>query len=387
MRSDFLGRHTRLRRWLPWVLWLVAAVIAIPMALSQAGLASSPAMVQPRVASLSPIRSAHRLRVGKIVVQPGQRVKAGDLLVQMDTAEIDAELAVAQAKLAYVEIMAGWRQTRLQDDRARTSHALASTADRTAVDVARIVAEAERDRSALGQLDANLALEQTLVDDQLSSAERLRSMKLQRAALAKKVETYKAAVEQSRTRATRSAGRLAEWRQDTTGAGGTGGNGPTYAATASLDADGRAAAAELQRREIAVLELVRKYHEIRAPFDGRVGEVLVQVGQLSADPAVPLVTVVEEQSSVAVAYLAQTKANRVHVGDFAKLVPRDLSGPALVGRVTALAPDITEIPQRFRRTPTLPEYGRNVYIHLDAPASLPGQAFDVVFRASQGGGW
>jgi hypothetical protein len=67
-------------------------------------------------------------------------------------------------------------------------------------------------------------------------------------------------------------------------------------------------------------------------------------------------------------------------------VARDLAGPALTGRVTAVAPSITEIPIRFRRVPTMHEFGRNVYVELDAPADLPGQAFDAVFRHGTGGG-
>jgi hypothetical protein len=119
-------------------------------------------------------------------------------------------------------------------------------------------------------------------------------------------------------------------------------------------------------------------------MDGRVGEILVHVGDLSSDPGTPVVTVVEEQSTVAIAYLAQSEAQRIRVGDTVRLVPRDLAGPSLSGHVTALAPNITEIPQRFRRVPTLHEFGRNIYIQLDAVASLPGQAFDAVFRHSGG---
>jgi hypothetical protein len=73
-------------------------------------------------------------------------------------------------------LVAGWQQLRMLDDRTRTSHELAFTAERAAVDVARIVAEAEHDRSELVQLDANMALEQKLVGDQLASADRLKSM-------------------------------------------------------------------------------------------------------------------------------------------------------------------------------------------------------------------
>jgi multidrug resistance efflux pump len=394
MRSNFLGAHPKLRRILPWALFGLAAALAIPMAISQAGIGSSPAIIDARVASLSPMRTDHRLRVSKLFVKPGQRVKAGELLAQMDTTEIEVDLAIAQAKLAYVQIVAGWQQIRMLDDRTRTSHELAFTAERAAIDVARIVAEAERDRSELIQLDANMALEQQLVGDQLASADRLKAMKLQRAALSKKVQEYQAAVNQARKSASGSSKRLGEWRQDKqnkNGKNGKKGAKDTTTAAASdveqrLQEDARAAAGELQRQEIARLELLRSYHELRAPFDGIVGEILVRVGELSADPASPVVTVVEEQSKTAIAYVRQDKANRVHLGDLAKLVPRDLLGPPLTGRVTALAPSVTEMPERFRVIPNLREYGRNVYIALDAPAHLPGQAFDAIFNRPKRGG-
>jgi multidrug resistance efflux pump len=219
-----------------------------------------------------------------------------------------------------------------------------------------------------------------LVGDQLANADRLKAMKLQRAALGKKVEEYKAAVAQTRKSASGSTQRLGQWRRDVKDPKAV------SSTTETTQADARAAAGELQRREIARLELMRKYHEIRAPFDGRVGEILVRVGELSADPASPILTVVEEQSRTAIAYVRQDSAQRVHMGDLAKLVPRDLSGPPLKGRVTALAPSITEMPVRFRRVPNLVEFGRNVYIQLDAPANLPGQAYDATFNRPSGGG-
>jgi multidrug resistance efflux pump len=379
MRSNFLGSRPRLRRLLPWVLWGVAAAIGIPMAISQAGIGSSPAIVEARLAPLAPMRTDHRLRVAKILVRPGQRVKSGELLAQMDTSEIDADLVIAQAKLAYVEIVAGWQQLRMQDDRARTSHELAAMAERSAVDMARIVAEAEHDRGELVQLEANMVIEQKLVDDQLASADRLKAMKVQRAALVNKVEEYKAAVARARKSASGSTQRLGQWQKQIKEAKAA------VAAERAAQEDARAAAGELQRREIARLELLRRLHEIRAPFDGRVGDILLRVGQLSADPASPVLTLVEEQSHRAIAYLRQDRAQSVHVGDRAKLVSRDLSSPPLTGRVVAVAPSVTEMPVRFRRLPNMVEFGRNVYIQLDAPASLPNLAYDAVFNRPSGG--
>lgn len=382
MRSSVLCRHARLRRFLPWALWLLAVGVAVPLAMSQAGIGSSPAVIDSRVTALAPIRTDHRLRIRKILVQPGQRVKAGDVLVQMDTSEIEAELAVAHAKLAYAEVVAVWRQIRVQDDRARTAHALASTWERAAIDAARIVTVAERDRSELAQLDVNLELEEKLVGSQLASADRLKTMRLQRAALAKKVEAYANTVTQARKGARDASERLGHWRQD---AGRAAGGGKDVPGEIGLGLEGtmRAAAGEVARREIARLELLRRQHELRAPFDGRVGEVLAHEGELSTDPALPIVTMMEEESRAAVAYVSQGKANRIQLGDTVQLIPRELSGPSHTGRVIALAPAITEIPERFRRVPNLREYGRNVYVRLDAPTALPGTACDAVFHRSR----
>ena len=376
MTSSFLGSHARVRRALPWVMWGVAALVAIPLAWSQAAVGSSPAMIEAHMASLAPIRTDHRLRINKILVKPGQSVKAGEVLVEMDASEIDADLAVARAKLVYAELVAGWQQLRVRDEHARTSHALAAKAEGSAVGVARIVAETERDRSELAQLDTNMAIEQKLVGDQLANAERLKAMQLQRAGLAKKVEEYRSAVEQARKGAVGSTGRLSEWRQGSKDPNTEGGELP----------DARSAAGEVQRQEIKRLEILRQNCAIRAPFDGRVGDILGHVGELSADPLVPVLTVVEERSKTAIAYVNQSSAEKIHLGDRAKLVPRDLMARPLMGRVAALAPSITEIPIRFRRVPTLQEFGRSVYIELDVPAGLPGRALDAVFIRSKGFG-
>lgn len=379
MRSNFLGSQPTLRRLLPWLLWGVAAVVAIPMAISQAGIGSAPAVIDAHVASLSPMRTDHRLRVAKVHVQPGQQVKAGTLLVTMDTAEIDADLAVARAKLIYDEIVAGWQQVRMQDDRARTSHELAAMAERSAVDMARIIAESEQDRGELAQLDENLAIEEKLVKEQLASADRLKAMKVQRASLVKKVEEYKAAVARARKSASGSTQRLGEWQKQMKSAKAE------VAAERAAQEDARMAAGELQRKEIARLELLRTYHEIRAPFDGRVGDILLQVGDLAADPTMPVITLVEEKSQKAIAYLPQDRADSVHVGDRVKMVSRALSSPAVTGRVVAVAPSVTMLPERFWRIPKMMEFGRSVHIQLDAPASLPNLAYDAVFSRGSGG--
>lgn len=375
MRSNFWATRPRLRRTVPWALWGLAGLIAVPLVMAQAGIGSSPAEIQTNVALLAPIRTAHRLWISKIHVEPGQAVKAGQLLVEMDHTMLDADLAVAEAKLAYVGLLATWQELRLTDGRARAKHALASGAESATLEAARIVAEAERDRSELSQLDVNMEAEQKLVTDQLAGSERLKAMRLQRAALAKKVQQYSAAVAAARRKASGASQRLAGWSKD----------GPVRQPPAASQGDLHDRAVAVQQKEIDRLQSERSQYVVRAPFDGRVGQVLAQEGMMSADPAAPIVTVVRERPKVAIAYLSQSDASRVLVGDSVRLIARDAKTPQLTGRVTALAPSITEVPLRFRHFPHLPEFVRNAYIALDAPAELPGQAFDAVFDRKGGG--
>jgi multidrug resistance efflux pump len=328
-------------------------------------------VVEGRVAQLAAPRSRERVRVQKILVKPGQAVKAGQPLMQMDTAHIDAELALARAQMDYVQVDARWRSVRVRDSHSLASHELASTAERTAVDAARVVAEAERDRSALAEIDINLALEQRLVGDQLADSERLKALRVERAALARKVEEYHGAVAKVRQGASGSTRRLGAWQARNAGE-------PSATDLESL-------AIEVQREQIKLLELSRSQLEIRAPFDGRVAEVLATEGQFSADPGDPLITVAEDRSSAAIVYVNQGRAERISIGDRVKIIPREAAGPTLAGSVVALAPNMQEIPARFRHIPTVQEFVRNVYVHLDAPSTLPGVACDAVFSRSQGG--
>jgi HlyD family secretion protein len=362
------------RRILPWVLWGGVAAVAVPLAWTQAGVGASPALIQGRVAKLAAPRSRERVRVQKILVKPGQAVKAGQTLIQMDSSHIDAEIAMARAKLDYVEIDSHWRSVRVRDSHALASHELASTAERSAVEAARIVAEAERDRSALTEIDVNLALEQKLVGDQLADSERLKALRVERAALAKKVEEYRGAVAKVRQQSTGSNRRLGVWK----------GTEKTSSETSAPDL--AKLAAEVQRQEIKLLEIFRSNLEVRAPFDGVVAEVFAVEGEFSADPGEPLISVAEDRSTQAVVYVNQGRAERVHVGDNVKIIPRESAGATLRGRVVALAPNLQEIPLRFRHIPTVQEYARSVYVQLDASSTLPGMACDAVFSRSDGVG-
>lgn len=326
--------------------------------------------------SLSCPRTPQRLRVESVLVSPGEAVAAGQVLARMDASEVDAELAAARLDLERLELEVVSLEIRRRDDRARATNQLEVQAERAVLELAQVSAEAQHDRSELSQLEALMLQEQGLVADRLADFERLEELKLRRAGLVAKLSDQQGAVEHARRGAAAAGRRLSDWR-------GVPVAGASLPLREELAPAGAAVAA--QRDHLRELEATRMRLELKAPFDGRVEQVLLHPGETAAADGI-VVTVVDDRPTRAVAYVDERMATHVHVGDRARLVPRDSSGPSVVGRVEALGPAIAELPARFSPFPAQRRYGRTVYIQLDAPASLPGQAFDASFRAESGGG-
>jgi multidrug resistance efflux pump len=345
MSSDPAVRRALLRRAAPWVLYAAAAAGALALLRTTGGLASAPAIAEVRTARIACPRTRDRLRVLEVLVTPGERVKAGQVVARMDPAEVDAELAAARQQVA-------WRASVQRVDGTRAASALARQAEQAALEAERLAAQLERDRSELAQVEVALARELELVAGRVSDLERAETLKLRRAAVQAELARLEQAVDLARRGASGAEGRARR-----------------------LDP---AALAEPAGR-VQELEALRARLELVAPFDGRVDEVKMLPGDV-ADKDGTVLTVVDDRPERAVAYVDQLFANRVRVGDDVRLVPRDRSGPALRGKVTALAPGVAELPDRFRLDPSQRRWGRLVYIRLDGGAALPGQAFDVAFR-------
>jgi multidrug resistance efflux pump len=358
------------------VLWAVAIAVAIPLSFTSSGLGVAPAVVEVReVALVSP----RDLRLEKVLVAPGQQVAEGQLLAQLEGGQLQAELAVARAELEQLELAVSSREIELRDDRSEEASKLAGEAERAALDVSQLVAEDSQDRSELSQLDEQLARQQKLVAEGLASAANLNDLKLRRAALAQKIEGFRAAISQARQNASATARRLEEWRAAAKGEEHS--DGSHIEQRIAPDR----AAAEAQRERVRQLEQVMSRIELRAPFAGRVGAVLHLAGAVVPTNG-QVITVVDDRPKSAVAYVDQRWASRVRLGDRARLVPSDRSGPPRFGKVVSLGASIAEMPARFWHFPNQPSFGRQVFVELEEAAPLPGQVFDATFSRAAGGG-
>jgi hypothetical protein len=121
---------------------------------------------------------------------------------------------------------------------------------------------------------------------------------------------------------------------------------------------------------------------LRAPADGQVEAIHVRAGQV-AGPGAPVLTIVSRGPSdddEVLVCLREGQAGQVRVGEAVLLRSRGAGGRSVTAHVTRLGPQIAELPPRCRRSPDLPEWGREVAVALDEHAPLlPGQAFAVSF--------
>lgn len=372
MSSEASRVRSLLRRWAPWGLYALATAAVVPLHLRTTGFSAVPAEAEVRRVVLSGPRTSHRLRVEEVRVAPGDAVVAGQVLARMESAELDAELAGARRRLEELELEVAAVEGRRRDDHALASSQLERQAALARIELARLSAEEDRDRSELTQLEATLAQEERLVADRLSSLERVEDLRLRRAGLTAKLARLRWAVEQAGAGADAASRHATGW-----------GGAPASAARVGDEGAPARAAAGAQRELVRQLEAVVARLELRAPFDGRVEQVLLRPGETAgADGAV--LAMVDDRPRGAVAWVEQLHATRVRPGDRVRLVPRDGSGPALAGRVAALGPAITALPSRFSPVPGLQRWGRPVYVELERPAALPGQAFEATFHRAPG---
>jgi hemolysin D len=349
---------------------VLAAVLVLVPSVSSVGVVAAHA--EARQATVTAPRTARVLRVA---AQPGDSVRAGDILVALDPTGADIDLAIARAELRTLQVNAIAEELDLRGSDLLSSARLAQEAERATVDLAALSSEEKRDRAELAQLDSLIARQQQLVDAKIASSEQRDQLVLQRSSVAQRVVEYDALLTAARAHEAAARDRLRAWRVAREK------GGPAGLPLAARTAPGLALAAAQEER-VRQLELLRDQLVLQAPIAGRIAEVLVSEGDTArADQAV--VVIVDDHPLRVIAWVEERAAHGVKIGDRASLRPSDRGGAARNGTVRALSPSIAELPARFRVVPTQPTFGRAVYISLEAAAGveppLPGQAFDVVF--------
>ncbi|NNB84188.1 HlyD family secretion protein [Corallococcus exiguus] len=297
------------------------------------------AQVEGRIANVSPRVAG---QVARVLVHDNQAVKAGDVVVELDHADLDARLEVAradvmsaeaqlsnaQAQLTLTEANAGanLRQARAGVTQASSGISSSKAAlEQSRADVASSEARfklAETDLGRVKQLREQGALSQSDLDTRQAA-----------------YDTAKAALDQSRARLTSTEAGI----QSSSGGLEAAQGKLSAAETAPVQVQAGQAALKLAearlkqtRAALTLSELAVSYAQVRAPVDGVVSRRTVEVGQM-VGPERPLMAVVPQNDIWVVANFKEDQVGEMRAGQPVELKVDAFGGHAFKGHVDSLA--------------------------------------------------
>jgi membrane fusion protein (multidrug efflux system) len=259
-------------------------------------------------ADITPVAAKVEGYVARLAVADGQRVRAGDVLMVLESADYEARVARAEAELAAARANVG------------TLAARRGSAEATVAAQGGSIAQAEARLAAARAQAARAAADErrlsALASDGWTTRARLDEVRAASAAAAAEVEAARAAIAGARSQ----AGAL---RSDSVGAS---------AGIAGGEAQVRAAEAALRT---ARLDLERTI--IRAPIDGVVGNRAVRAGQL-VRPGQALLSIVPVEAAYVVANFKETQLADMRVGQPVEVAVDAYGGRTFRGTIESLSP-------------------------------------------------
>jgi HlyD family secretion protein len=279
-------------------------------------------------------------RVKRLAVQEGERVKAGEVLVELETGDLDAQRAIALAQLAQAEaaqdkLRKGARPEEIAQANARAAQATAAFAEtrhgsriqEVAAAEARLaqaqagVDKAQLDSDRSHRLLASQAIAKAEAD---ASDTALRTAKAERDAQQQVVEQLRAGArsEQKAQAAARAQEADAAARLVVAGA--------RVEDLRAADATVAAAKARVDQLDVMIGEL-----QIRAPSAARVEALELRPGDIIA-PNAPAATLLEDGQLYVRIYVPETEIGRVKVGDEVPIHVDSFPGRSFKGKVEHL---------------------------------------------------
>jgi len=245
-------------------------------------------------ADITPLSTKISGIVGQVAVEDYQRVKAGDLLVQINDDDFLAQVEQAEAAVFAAEAA-----------------------------VERLHKQRELQASKIAQAEAQTHA--TKADVERTRLERVRQEALEKAASGTHQTLEQAMADERRYRATLSSGQAALEAQQKE--------------LTVLDAQEKQLEAEVTAKK-AALKLARinvGYTRIVAPTDGVVGERKVRAGQL-VSPGSQVISLVGLPNVWVVANYKETQMSNVRVGDKAEVAVDGVPGVVFTGHVETISP-------------------------------------------------
>jgi len=353
--------------------WFGSAAAAVWLSSEDAAVADAPGQVTAEESKIAAVESG---RLVELLVHPGQRVEAGQLLARLDTSVLEREIAVAQARLKQYGAETQASAAVMESDGYASERSFQMDLDEVAGQLDSARAEQARQSTELKHLQEEIARQMQFVKQGLAKVDRIDDLEIRRKLLADAVAQWPgriAALEQRRKEAT---ARLEQWRTQ------------HRASTAPVSREAR-----LQPLRDRIAEQVEALRMLRtrlegakliAPSGGNVVTLLARQGDVvrAGDPFAVLSCPTRR---LVVAYVNERDGNRIAAGAPALLRRRTPMREELLTKVARVADVVSQVPPRFWLTPMLAQWGREVYLEVPVEMRLDtGEAVDVKFLAGDG---
>lgn len=307
--------------------------------------------------SVAPPRPA---TIKSISVELGATVRAGDVIAQLESTELNAELEVANAERATASAEIVAEAARLRRDSVNLERRFSTGSEQANAQLANAEATAHTAAAELAAIDAELVQQTDLVAKKLANAAVLSDLQLRRAALAKQVDAASSVL-----RVLRGNVSSAAKRSIALGAGDS----------SSDDDQLKPLQAQLHAAEVKIAQLTRERDlmALRAPADGVIDSLPLHTGDL-ASPELPVATLVAPDSQRVIACIPESRARGIEVGLEADITST-YDKTRTTGAIESVTGTIGPLPARCQNPASKAiVMGRVAILTVDEPmGGLPGQ--------------
>ncbi|WP_171818449.1 HlyD family secretion protein [Pyxidicoccus fallax] len=332
-------RSSRAKRVLPALLAVALVGGGARYAVAYGHESTDDAQVEGRIANVSPRIAG---QVAKVLVADNQQVKAGDVLVELDTSDLTAKLEVASADVLSAEAQLSSAQAQL----ALTETNAGANLRQARGGVVQASSSIHSSKAALEQARADVDSAEARFKLAEADMARVKTLKAEGAVTQADLDARQAGYDQAR-----AALDVARARLTSTEAGVQGSSGGLEAAQGKLaaaetvqvqvqaaQAAVKLADARLKQAQAALrlAELNLSYAQVRAPVAGVVSRRTVEAGQM-VSPERPLMALVPQDDIWVVANFKEDQVGEMKPGQKVELTVDAFGGREFQGHVDSLA--------------------------------------------------
>lgn len=352
------------RRW-PFLVWVLLILVTIFFYLRSTRFVGITGVVDT---PSQPVASLSTGRLVKLFVKPGDPVKAGDPLAQMDTTIISTELAQAESEMAQAETtLQGAEATFLSmirsfDGTVRDSEAKLAETEQALLQAKTRLAELKEEQARRDRLKARGLLTSDMASELKPEIGTL-TVQVSPSGLPSLIAGY--------TKSLADAKASQKSLLDTMGVEDDG----DVMAALKRETDAKLA---LMQQEIDLKKAELEACTLRAAGDGIVSQIFATPGDVIPEGQ-EVIKIVGMVSDTVIGFLHEVHLSFLNVGDPA-YISRETGGNTAVAKVVSISPEIDDLPGRMSALSGQVIRGRRVIFKLresDVNKFLPGETVNI----------